>query len=260
MKRFLLFAAAVLCTHLGLAAEPWESELTKTPGTFAPLRPLKAKYRFGWSMFTAAESDFTYTRQGGEGTMTVNVRTIGAVRGLWRMDATHIAKLMVSPLRPLSVVHTAVWKDGPDETRLVFTPSEVSRRREQKSSNEKVKTKRFTLPGIMDLHTALQFVRSQPLKDGEVYKLGVYPLTSPYLAQVQVLKRESLKLGEKTYPAIKLDVKLWRINNERKLEAHQKFKKASAWVADDENRMLLKVESELFIGSVWTELESVEWQ
>ncbi len=40
------------------------------------------------------------------------------------------------------------------------------------------------------------------------------------------------------------------------LEPHKKFKRAFAWLSDDRDRMLLKIEAEIFVGSVWCELQS----
>src|SRR5690242_4299181 len=55
----LLFALA--CSP-AFAAD-WQSSLTKDPpGKFPPLRPLHAKYSFGWSGFTAATAEVNFTR------------------------------------------------------------------------------------------------------------------------------------------------------------------------------------------------------
>jgi len=62
--RYALLACLAL-TSPAWAGNWWE-EITTQPGSFAPLRPLKARYTFGWSAFTAgnAEADFARTKEG----------------------------------------------------------------------------------------------------------------------------------------------------------------------------------------------------
>jgi hypothetical protein len=43
------------------------------------------------------------------------------------------------------------------------------------------------------------------------------------------------------------------------LEPHRKFKRASAWLSDDRDRLILKVQADIAVGSVWTELQTVEF-
>ena len=88
----------------------------------------------------------------------------------------------------------------------------------------------------------------------------VYPATTPYLAQITVGNRQKLRAAGQTWNAIKLDLKLWKISDELELEAHQKFKRGSAWISDDADRILLRLESDIHVGSVWGELDKIEWK
>ena len=62
-----------------------------------------------------------------------------------------------------------------------------------------------------------------------------------------------------TYKAIKLDVQLNKIDKKRELEPHKKFRRASVWVSDDPDRLLLRIEASVFIGTVFAELQSVHF-
>ena len=44
------------------------------------------------------------------------------------------------------------------------------------------------------------------------------------------------------------------------LEPYKKLKRAYAWLSDDRDRMLVKIEADIFVGSVWAELKSVEFE
>jgi len=102
-------------------------------------------------------------------------------------------------------------------------------------------------------------LRSQPLNDRSVERVVVYPASSAYLASVTVLGREKISVRAGTYNAIKLDLKLKRIGKHLELETHKKFRRASIWVSDDAERLLLRIEAQIFVGTVFADLQSVHF-
>jgi hypothetical protein len=62
-----------------------------------------------------------------------------------------------------------------------------------------------------------------------------------------------------TFSAIKLDLQLNKIGKKRELEPHKKFRRASIWVSDDSDRLLLRVQASIFVGKVFAELQSVRF-
>jgi len=263
MKRLPLL---LLCTGLlatSALGEGWQDELSPTqPGSFPPLHPLHAQFKFGWSAFTAAEATFDYSKyKGGLMRMDVSAKSTGFVRTLWRMDAQHTALMQPSTLHPVSVRQTEVYHNQSVKTKLDFTSSGVTRLRETNPNDGKPpKPKHFDFPDLLDLNSTLHWMRSQKLAGGDVYKFVVYPTTSPYLAEVDVGERQKISVGGRNWNAIKLNLKLWRINDRLELEPHTKFKNAAIWISDDTNRMLLKIEAEIFVGSVWAELQSIDYK
>ena len=192
--------------------------------------------------------------------LDVHTSTDGFVRKLWSMDATHTSLFDPATLKPVSAIQTEIYRKETLTTKLDFDAEGVSRLREAKPPDKNPpKTKRFKFPGVLDLYGALLFVRSQPLQKGDTVRVVVYPATDPYLAEVKVGDRVKVEAGKKTYDAIKLDVKLRRITKKLELEPHASFKKATAWMSDDRDRLLLKIQAEISVGSVWTELESVKF-
>ena len=95
-------------------------------------------------------------------------------------------------------------------------------------------------------------LRSQPLDDQAVYRIVVYPATSAYLATVTVLGRERISVHAGSYNAIKFDVQLKRVGKNLELEPHRKFRRATVWVSDDENRIPLRIEAQIFSYSVFS--------
>lgn len=257
-----VIAIGLLCGTIVARCEDWQTKLTPPVlGAAPPMRLLHATYRFGWSKFDAAVADFDYTRTK-EGLMQLEVttRTDGFVRKLWAMDATHTGLYEPVTLRPVSSVQTEIYKKETLTTKLDFDAEGVARLKVSNPPDKNPpKTKRFDFPAVFELYGALLFVRSQPLQKDDAVRLVVYPATDPYLAEVKVLGREKIEVGKKRYDAVKLDLKLRRITKKLELEKHAKFKRATAWLSDDRDRLLLKIQAEVSVGSVWTEMQSVKF-
>ena len=121
------------------------------------------------------------------------------------------------------------------------------------------KTRRYDFPHLFDLQSALLYLRSQPLPERNVQRIVVYSATAPYLATVTVLGRERVTVPAGTYNAIKFDLQLNRIKD-GELQPHRKFRRANAWLSDDPDRLLLKIEAQVFVGSVVCELQAVDYE
>jgi hypothetical protein len=132
-------------------------------------------------------------------------------------------------------------------------------RTEGDGATAKTTSRDFALPNLFDLHSATLYLRSQPLKQGNVYRLAVYPSTNPYLAIIRVTGREKISVRAGTYNAIKLDLQLKRIGKHLELEPHKKFRRATIWVSDDTERLILRIEAQIFVGTVFAELQSVHF-
>jgi Protein of unknown function (DUF3108) len=253
----ILFA---FCT--GSLAANWEATVSKEPaGTFPELRPLHASYRFGWSGFTAATGEVHFTKPSADKFQFDGTgRTIGLVRALWKLDVNHRAIANAETLHPIETQQTENYRSKKIVTNLTFTNSGVTRTRtEGEGDAAGTKTRQFSLPNLFDLHAAVLYLRSQPLRDRSVYRIVVYPATNAYLATMTVVGREKISVRAGTYNAIKLDLQLKRVNKRLELEPHRKFHRATIWVSDDAERLLLRIEAQVFVGTVFAELQSVHF-
>lgn len=262
--RGLLLLGCLLVAGPALAND-WRASLSPPkPGSFPALPSLRAEYRFGWGAISAARAEFDFSRTPqGEQRLVMTTATTGAVRPLWQLDARHEAVARAATLSPIRLEQTEKYRDETHRVRATFDASGVSRLRESQPAKGKAapaKPKRFQCPNVFDLQTSLLFVRSQTLRTGEVYRLVVYPATDAYLAQVQVAGRERIRVAGRDWPAIRLDVKLQSIDRKLGLGPHRKFRRASAWLSDDRDRVLLKANAEVFVGRVWVEVEKLEFR
>ena len=254
-----IFAFLAFCSSS--LAENWEATLSKDPiGNFQELRPLRASYRFGWSGLTAATGDVRFTKPSeNKFQLDGTGRTIGFVRALWKLDVSYQAIASAETLRPIETEQIENYRSKKIVTHLTFTNNGVTRARTEGKGAAEAKTRQFNFPNLFDLFSAMLYLRSQPLKDRSVYRVVAYPATNAYLATVTVIGREKISVHAGSYNAIKLDLQLKRVGKHRQLEPHRKFRRATIWVSDDAERLLLRIEAQVFVGTVFAELQSMSF-
>ena len=259
--RHLLLLALLFALPARAFADPaWQASLTKDPpGNFPELRPVRTIYHFGWSGFTAGLGDMHFSKTPDQRfELDASGRTAGLARALWKLDATYRGFANPQTLRPISSKQSEVYRRKKIVTDLAFTDSGVVRSRSE-GGGAGPSTKPFNFPGLFDLHSAMLYLRSQPLTDHSIYRIVVYPATSAYYTTLTVLGRERVSVRAGNYNAIKFDLQLKRVGKKMQLEPHRKFRRATIWVSDDENRIPLRIEAQIFVGTVFAELQAVQF-
>lgn len=254
-----LLLAFVLPTATICGAPSWESTVTSSsPPSFPNPRPLRARYGFNWSGFPCATAEIRLSKPGGDRVqLDLTTRTTGLARALWKFDATGTSSVDASSLRPIAVRQVENDRSSRIVTELAFSATGViSKVTETPGPGTKVR--QFDFPRLFDLQSAMLYLRSQSLQERNVQRIVVYSATAPYLATVTVLGRERVTVPAGTFNAIKFDLQLNRIKDGQ-LQPHRKFRRASAWLSDDADRTLLKIEAQVFIGSVSCELQSIDF-
>jgi hypothetical protein len=247
-----------------LLADPdWQATLSKDPpGNFPPLPPLHGKYVFGWSGFTAATAEVHFSLVGADRCQIEGSgRTVGLARALWRYDVNYRAQAQTSTLRPIESTEVDTYRAKKITDHLVFTGTGVRRRRLEMPvpAAGQSKPKDWNFPNLFDLQTAALYLRSQPLQPKSVYQLVVYPATNAYLATATVLDHDKISVRAGSYNAIKVDLQLKKIGKNLELQPHKKFRRATIWISDDSDRLVLRIEAQVFIGTVFAELQSVHF-
>ena len=240
----------------------WQQKLSPLdPGTFPPPPPLVAKYHFGWMKVGGGTAEATLTKPRRDlMQLEVSGGSSSFIRKLWKLDATQEETSVVSTLRPLHTKQVEDYSWGRISTEVTYTDKGVTYLRHYGAGTAAPweKEQQFQYPCVRDLWTALLYVRSQKLDPGDVYNLVVLPANAPYLATIKVLGKEPIHVHAGKYDALKFDIHLQKITPELTLQPHSKFKRGYAWLSDDADRVLLRVEAEVFVGSVWMELQSIE--
>lgn len=255
-----ILLSASLLNSFATAAPDWEKTITPTErGAFPNIRPFQATYNFGWNEMIAATAEVRFGNSDGRLQLQGTGQTVGVVRALWKFDVRHRAVADAATLRPVLMNQVEDVRGKTITTNLVFDANGVVRTRNDTKSKKPPKPKPFAFPGVLDLHSALLYIRSQALNDGNVHHIVVYPATGAYLATITVAGRETVTVAAGNYKAIKLNLQLNKIGKKRELEPHKQFRRASVWISDDPDRLLLKIEASVFVGTVFAELQSVRF-
>jgi hypothetical protein len=241
----------------------WTKSLTsgKGPGSFQPPPPMRLIYRFGWSGIQAATADvhfYSPTRDTFEVEATGG--TSGFPRELFRLDVYHRATENKFTLRPIHFYQEERYRSATVKTNVDFTHDQVTGLREKIPSDQPSKPNIFKFSPVFDLTTALLWVRSQPLVDGETESIVVWASNAPYLATVKVLGRDTIKIDGRRQRAIKVDLKLNGIDKKMRLKGYKLFKGGRGWLSDDDKRIPLRIEADIFVGYVFAELQSVQFE
>ena len=245
------------------SAATWEGSITPLlPLPSAEIRPAHAQYNFGWNGVTAATADLRLTRTAeGRFRLEASGGTTGLARTLWKFDLKNTSVSDARRFRPLEVHEIENARKKILDTKISFAPDKViSVRDERAGSDFKTKTRTFEFPDVLSLNSAMLYLRARPLTDGSVQRVVVYPATAPYLCTVTVLGRDHITGPTGSYNAVKADVQLDKIGKEHELLPHKKFKRATVWLTNDPDHMILRIEAQIFVGSVFAELQSIQFE
>ena len=135
----------------------------------------------------------------------------------------------------------------------------MARSRSENPGSTEGKPKQTNMPNLHGLLSALLYLRSQPLKEPNTYRVAVYPTTNAYIATITVLGREKIATRAGSFNAIKCNLQLSKVGKGNTLEPHKKFKRATIWISDDNDRVLLRVEAQIYVGTVFADLQSLQF-
>jgi hypothetical protein len=259
-----IFVIALLAIGSTVRADEnpdWIGSLTsdKGPGSFAAPPSMRLAYRFGWSGIQAASADIhLFSPNTNTFEVEASGGTSGFARTLFRLDIYHRATENKITLRPIHFFQEEKYRQETVKTNVNFEPGQVTGLREKIPSDRPAKPNTFKFSPIFDMTTALLWVRSQRLADGDTESIVVWASNAPYLATVKVIGRETIKIDGQKQKAIKLDLALKKIDKKMQLKEHKLFKGGRGWLSDDDKRIPLRIEADIFVGYVFAELQSIK--
>lgn len=239
----------------------WRESLTPDhPGPIPQVRPFDAEFRFGWSnIIEAARAHTSLTYAGDEVMISARGGTSGPARILWQMDVTHEAHTRRAGLATIWVDQIEKYAKHTIITQIVSKPDAIWRLRQ--NGPVPAKWKKIKISPLRDLFSGMLFIRSQRLDPGDEVSTIIFPGDAPFLVEMKVLGTESISIAGTSRDAIKLDIRLHRINLKKggALEDHGKFRSGTVWLSNDADRIPLRAEVQIFIGYVFAELVSCKF-
>jgi hypothetical protein len=226
------------------------------------VRAFEGEFRFGWSNVEAARAKAKFRHENGRMTVEVEGGTRGLARKLWRMDATHRAVVDGTTYRPVMFAQTETYAKKKVLTEAVAKPDGLWYiRRVPTDPGNTPRWKRVKVAPVRDIVSGMLFLRTLPLRDGDTIGFLAFPGDSPFLVQVNVEKRETIRWNGADRATIRMSFSLRRIDtkNGNQLAAHGKFRRGTVWVSDDSDRIPLRAEVEIFVGYVFGELTSIRF-
>ena len=242
----------------------WGRVSVGDPGGFPPPQPFKASYRVGWEGLDSAQFELECTLPDGgkEISTLVKAWTIGLARTLWKFDAVHLSLVDRSSLKPLRIEQTEDQGRKKSVERVDFTPQEAVRTESDTGADgvsRPPRTRRYGYPGLFDMESAFLYMRSLPLAIGETRTLAVMTAGSPYLVTIKVVGQGRVQVQAGEFPTFEYAMTMEKVNKYGGLEQRKGFKSAHAWVSNDANRLIVKAQADVFVGTVTVELENVQF-
>ncbi len=112
------------------------------------------------------------------------------------------------------------------------------------------------LPEAKDPFACLYYIRAQKLVVGETLILNAYDNRKNHRLRVSVLKKETIKVGKKSYETILIEPKLEKLDLEGVLEVGDR--RIKVWLTDDDRKIPVKVQMKITFGSIVVELVNSE--
>jgi len=259
--RFFQIGASVLLAPLIALAAPWQEALTKDiSGPTPEVRPFQAEFRFGWSEIEAARSSAAIRYEGTDVLLDASGGTAGLARLLWHLDFTHHAHARREGFQTIETTQTESYANRNINIHMVARPDGLWRLRDTGGPSP-AQWKKVNISPLRDLFAGMLFLRSQKLDPGDEIQTIIYPGDSPFLVKLRVVGTEDITVAGAARPALKLDLRLQRINLKKgsTLEEHSKFRSGSIWLSNDPDRIPLRAEVEIFIGYVFAELVAIKF-
>jgi len=236
----------------------WEETLTPDqPGPFPEVAPFVATFKIGWSEIEAARAHAAITYEGSQVALAAGGGTDGLARSLYQLDAVFLGTVDRPSLHTLRSDQVESYSSR--SLTSIVTGSNGALRNLSiplPPGQKPPKWKDVKVRPVRDFFAGMLFIRSQPLAPGETVRLLMFPGGSPFLVEIESVGSRSIELADGPRDAIRLDLKIQRVNTKKgnTLEPHSKFRSGKIWLSNDADRIPLRAEVDIFIGYVFAEI------
>jgi hypothetical protein len=237
--------AALLLASAAPAAEP------------AP-QARRLEYRVAWNGIPAAGATVAVTPGELVGRPSVEVeataRTNAFVDVFWSFRGTAKATFLADGTEPLRFVYERTMAGTSYLTWIDFDPDDGGARSVY-VRGKKRKELALDEAGLLDPITAVFRARLSGAKAGDQLRYEIFTGEARYRVQLSVIGPDTIEVPAGRFAALRVVPEVWKIG--RAAEPDKRLQNATIWVADDAERTLLRIRSEVFIGAVTLDLVKI---
>lgn len=229
--------------------KPWSGDFDPPLGTYT--------YTVSWEGIPAATATVKIDEDGVNYQVSANAETYSGIDLFYKLRYTMDGVLAGEDLAPITSSTSHRENSRVKTLDIKFAPSgEISAVREQVGKEgSKAEVKFVSNNPTLDPIGAAFLARSLQWERGASKTFDVFNGKSRYLVTLTAQDRTQIE-----YRGVMRDV--WvitpRVKNLTTTEPVQKLRNAKVYVTTDSAREILKIESSVFIGSVYTELDAFE--
>ena len=214
------------------------------------------KYNIGWSFIVAGVAQLQTTRiVDSNGTLANELRadakSHSIIDALFKVRDINISWLDITAKKSLGYWQSVREGKYARDEWLAFNYANNTYNNHRQDRDGNIKTQKMTFEGeeVLDMLSALYYVRLQPLPEkGEIY-FDIVNRQKQYPLKVTVLGKKKVKVKAGEFNCIVVEP---QFSGEGIFTA--KGKSLKVWLTDDERRLPVKMSVEVFIGSVTAEL------
>jgi len=251
-----IMAATCMVTSLTHADTTWKKSVQATnAGAVAKLPATRFQYELSWKGSIGAgliTFDFNKKdkRYPGYDISQATGKSTGFAYALFPYHFSLTSFSRAKSYKPTLFVANEDDKKAKIDTRNQFTSKGVvhnSTKNYKHGDKPRVLSHTYKIADSHDPLSAIQYIRSQVLRNDQKLNLSLHPFNSPMYAQISVLGRE-MHAGKR---CIKVDVKLYKVDlKTMHLKNYSKLKKATLWISDDADRHMIEMRCDVKVGVI----------
>ncbi|MFN7954833.1 MAG: DUF3108 domain-containing protein [bacterium] len=214
------------------------------------------QYEFGWKGIAAANATLSVETVPGDGPKRVKVvgtaRTLSWLDWIWKMNDRVEAVFGAETLTPETFDFRQRERGDKIDTHLEISWKDgVATSRRIKNGNPKEWL--FPITRSYDPVTAAFLLRGVELEPGDSKLVEVLNGKSRYLITMHVAGRETVTVPAGTFDTFRLEPEIQNVNVPPPPPEKRKLRRVTIWISTEAPRRIVKIESEVFWGSVYGE-------
>jgi hypothetical protein len=241
-------AVALLLASSALAEPPVERAQTLS-------------YRVAWNGLPAAHATVSIRAEDHAGERTYTVDTSAATNAFvdlfWRFRGNARALFVARDWTPLRFRYERKIDGLRSLTTIDFSPLQQRARSHYVKGGVTKKRLDLSSLGLVDPITAVFKARHGPTEIGTQVGYDIFTGESRYRVELSFDGRDQVDVPAGSFAALRVTPRVWKIRGADQ-PPDRRLRGATAWVTDDDEHVLLRLRSEVFIGAVSLDLTSRE--